>query len=67
MVLTSMSESVPIVDGKMQLGTWQGIFLFFCSSTAGPRIAVTSRSPLSASNFSSGSSAPPARIAGCVL
>ena len=28
MVLTRMSESVPIVDGKMQLGTWQGIFLF---------------------------------------
>lgn len=28
MVLTRTSESVPIVDGKMQLGTWQGIFLF---------------------------------------
>ena len=28
MVLTSTSETVPIVDGKMQLGTWQGIFLF---------------------------------------
>ena len=28
MVLTHTSESVPIVDGQMQLGTWQGIFLF---------------------------------------
>jgi secondary thiamine-phosphate synthase enzyme len=28
MVLTRTSERVPIVDGKMQLGTWQGIFLF---------------------------------------
>jgi secondary thiamine-phosphate synthase enzyme len=28
MVLTCTSESMPIVDGKMQLGTWQGLFLF---------------------------------------
>ena len=28
MVLTRTSESVPIFDGKMLLGTWQGIFLF---------------------------------------
>ena len=28
MVLTHTSETMPIVDGKMQLGTWQGIFLF---------------------------------------
>ena len=28
MVLTRTSETVSIVDGKMQLGTWQGIFLF---------------------------------------
>ena len=28
MVLTRTSESVPIVDGKMQLGTCEGIFLF---------------------------------------
>jgi len=28
MVLTRTSEAVPIVDGKMQLGTWQGVFLF---------------------------------------
>ena len=28
MVLTGTSETVPIVQGKMQLGTWQGIFLF---------------------------------------
>jgi secondary thiamine-phosphate synthase enzyme len=28
MVLTRTSETVPIVNGEMQLGTWQGIFLF---------------------------------------
>ena len=28
MVLTRTSETLPVMDGKMQLGTWQGIFLF---------------------------------------
>lgn len=28
MALTRTSEVVPVIDGKMQLGTWQGIFLF---------------------------------------
>ena len=28
MVLTRTSEAIPIVDGRIQLGTWQGIFLF---------------------------------------
>jgi secondary thiamine-phosphate synthase enzyme len=28
MALTRSSETIPIVVGKMQLGTWQGIFLF---------------------------------------
>jgi secondary thiamine-phosphate synthase enzyme len=28
MVLTRTSETIPIVDGKLQLGTWQGVFLF---------------------------------------
>ena len=28
MVLTRTSETMPIIDGKMQLGTWQSIFLF---------------------------------------
>jgi secondary thiamine-phosphate synthase enzyme len=28
MVLTRSSEVVPIADGRLQLGTWQGIFLF---------------------------------------
>jgi len=27
-VLTRSSEVIPLVDGRMQLGTWQGIFLF---------------------------------------
>jgi secondary thiamine-phosphate synthase enzyme len=28
MVLTRTSESIPIANGRLQLGTWQGIFLF---------------------------------------
>ena len=28
MALTRTSESVPIANGRLQLGTWQGIFLF---------------------------------------
>jgi secondary thiamine-phosphate synthase enzyme len=28
MVLTRSSEVVPVADGELQLGTWQGIFLF---------------------------------------
>ena len=28
MVLTRTSESIPIAGGRLQLGTWQGIFLF---------------------------------------
>src|SRR5437660_5144461 len=28
MVLTGSSETIPVADGRMQLGTWQGIFLF---------------------------------------
>ena len=28
MALTRTSEVIPIVEGKLQLGTWQGIFLF---------------------------------------
>ncbi len=28
MVLTRTSEVIPVVDGRMTLGTWQGIYLF---------------------------------------
>lgn len=28
MALTRTSESIPVADGKLQLGTWQGIYLF---------------------------------------
>ena len=28
MVLTRSSEVIPIAEGRLQLGTWQGIFLF---------------------------------------
>jgi secondary thiamine-phosphate synthase enzyme len=42
MVLTRTSETVPIVDGKMQLGTWQGIFLFeHRRATHRRRISIT--------------------------
>ena len=42
MVLTHSSETVPIADGKMQLGTWQGIFLFeHRKASHGRRIQLT--------------------------
>jgi secondary thiamine-phosphate synthase enzyme len=28
MVLTRTNETIPVISGKMQLGTWQGIFVF---------------------------------------
>ena len=28
MVLTRSSETIPIANGRLQLGTWQGLFLF---------------------------------------
>ncbi len=28
MVLTRSSETVPVIDGRLALGTWQGIFIF---------------------------------------
>ena len=28
MALTRTSETIPVIDGRMALGTWQGIFLF---------------------------------------
>ncbi len=28
MVLTRTSETIPIAEGRLQLGTWQGVFLF---------------------------------------
>jgi secondary thiamine-phosphate synthase enzyme len=42
MVLTRTSETVPIVNGKLQLGTWQGIFLFeHRRASHGRKIALT--------------------------
>jgi secondary thiamine-phosphate synthase enzyme len=42
MVLTRSSEVIPIADSRMQLGTWQGIFLFEHRHAAHRRkIAVT--------------------------
>ena len=28
MCLTDVDKNIPIIDGKMVLGTWQGLFLF---------------------------------------
>ena len=28
MVLTGCTQSIPIINGKLALGTWQGLFLF---------------------------------------
>ena len=28
MVLTGCSETIPVIDGQLALGTWQGIFVF---------------------------------------
>ena len=46
MVLTRTSETIPIVDGKMQLGTWQGIFLFEHRDGRGAQV-ITAYVPLS--------------------
>lgn len=42
MVLTRSSEVVPIADGRLQLGTWQGIFLFEHRRAAHRRRVVVS-------------------------
>ena len=42
MVLTRTSEAVPIKDGRMTLGTWQGIFLFEHRSAPHRRTVVVS-------------------------
>jgi secondary thiamine-phosphate synthase enzyme len=40
MVLTRSSEVVPVADSRMQLGTWQGIFLFEHRKAAHKRSVV---------------------------
>ncbi len=40
MVLTRTSETIPIADGRMTLGTWQGIFLFEHRAAAHTREVV---------------------------
>lgn len=42
MVLTRTSEVIPIQDGRMSLGTWQGIFLFEHRRAAHSRNLVVS-------------------------
>jgi secondary thiamine-phosphate synthase enzyme len=40
MVLTRTSETIPVISGKMHLGTWQGIFIFEHRHAAQRRKAV---------------------------
>ena len=42
MALTRTSESIPIADGRLQLGTWQGIFLFEHRTASHSRTVVVS-------------------------
>jgi secondary thiamine-phosphate synthase enzyme len=42
MVLTRTSESVPIANGRLQLGTWQGIFVFEHRRASHQRTVVVS-------------------------
>jgi secondary thiamine-phosphate synthase enzyme len=38
--LTSTSELIPVVEGRLGLGTWQGIYLFEHRNRPGPRELV---------------------------
>ena len=42
MVLTRTSESIPIAEGRLQLGTWQGVFVFEHRSAPHRRTVVVS-------------------------
>jgi secondary thiamine-phosphate synthase enzyme len=42
MALTRTSESIPIANGRLQLGTWQGIYLFEHRSAPHRRTIVVS-------------------------
>ena len=43
--LTATSLAIPIVDGRLALGTWQGIFLWEHRRTGGPRQLVLHFAP----------------------
>ena len=38
--LTSVSEHIPVVDGRLGLGTWQGLYLFEHRTHAGAREVI---------------------------
>lgn len=42
MALTRTSESIPVAEGRLQLGTWQGIYLFEHRSAPHRRTVVVS-------------------------
>jgi secondary thiamine-phosphate synthase enzyme len=42
MALTRTSESIPVADGRLQLGTWQGVYLFEHRSASHRRTVVVS-------------------------
>jgi secondary thiamine-phosphate synthase enzyme len=39
-VLTRQSESIPVTDGRLALGTWQGVYLYEHRAHAGARQVV---------------------------
>jgi len=43
--LTATSLSIPVVDGRLALGTWQGIFLWEHRHRPGPRRVLVHLSP----------------------
>jgi secondary thiamine-phosphate synthase enzyme len=43
--LTATSLSIPVIDGKLALGTWQGIFLWEHRHRPGPRKVLLHVSP----------------------
>jgi secondary thiamine-phosphate synthase enzyme len=43
--LTATSLSIPVVDGRLGLGTWQGIYLWEHRRAGGPRSVVVHLSP----------------------
>ena len=40
--LTSTSETIPVEEGRLALGTWQGLYLFEHRRRAGPRTLLVS-------------------------
>jgi secondary thiamine-phosphate synthase enzyme len=44
-VLTATSLSIPVVEGRLGLGTWQGIYLWEHRRAGGPRSVLVHVTP----------------------